>query len=246
MNTINKLKVGMINRRNLLLGALALSATSARADDRLDYAEYPFVDYFSVASRGPAPSASPDITAAVRIASSMPEGDHLTVMEHLAEITERGSTGEVFNSRCKTIANPLIVLFFHQIGYKQTQWPGDCTPWCAATVAWCLKRAGIPIPNNPASSQSYLQYGSQVTDPKPGDLCVFTGVNDASTGHIGLYVSRVKDKLRVLGGNQAGQSTTYCGPGYRQSKICITEFPINEDRSPSAGPHYLTAYVRPV
>ena len=226
----------MINRRTFLTGALAFSATGACADDRLDYVEYPLFDYLSNEKRGLSQSTPPDIAAATRIASSMPTDDHFTVMEHLSQITEIGSTGEVFNSRWKRIANPLIVLFFHQIGYKETERLGDCTPWCAATVAWCLKRTGMSIPSNPASSQSYLQYGKQVADPRPGDLCVFAGVNDSSAGHLGLYVSRIGDKLRVLGGNQTGQSATNCGPGYRQSKICITEIPI----------HYLSAYVRPV
>jgi len=234
-----------INRRNFLTGALVFSATGTRADDRLTYVEYPFVDYFSIKKRGLAQSTSPDIAAAMRIASSMPTDDHFTVMERLSQITETGSTGEVFNSRWRKIANPLIVLFFHQIGYKETQLPGDCTPWCAATVAWCLKQTGMSIPSNPASSQSYLQYGKQVDDPRPGDLCVFSGVNDTFAGHLGLYVSRVGDKIRVLGGNQTGASATNCGPGYRQSKICIAEIPINKDRSPSVGVHYLSAYVHP-
>ncbi len=229
-----------------MTGALAVSATAARADDRLDYDEYPFVDYFSNRKRGLTNSTPPDIAAAIRIAASMPTDDHLTVMERLSRITETGSTGEVFNSRWKKVANPLIILFFHQIGYKETQLPGDCTPWCAATVAWCLRRAGLSIPRNPASALSYLAYGNKVTDPRPGDLCLFSGVSDASNGHIGLYVSRVGEKLRVLGGNQTGQSATNCGPGYRQSKICITEMPVNEARSPSVSIHYLSAYVRPV
>lgn len=236
----------MINRRSLLLGALAFSATDAHAVDSNEYVEYSFIDYFSLKSKGLSHSASLDIAAAMRIASSMPADAPLTVMQRLSQITETGSTGEVFNSRWKEVANPLIVLFFHDIGYQEKQWPGDCTPWCAATVAWCLKRTGMPIPNNPASSHSYLQYGNRVTDPRPGDLCVFTGVDDASIGHIGLYVSRFGDNLLILGGNQAGQSTTNCGTGYRQSRICLTEFPINGDRSRSVGLHYLSAFVRPV
>ena len=236
----------MINRRTFLTGALALSASSALADDdAFDYVEYPFFDYFSIRKRGLSESTPPDIVAAIRIASSMPTDNHFNVMRELSQITETGSTGEVFNSRWRKTANPLLVLFFHQIGYKETQLPGDCTPWCAATVAWCLKRTGMSIPSNPASTQGYLQYGRRVTDPRPGDLCIFAGVNDTSAGHLGLYVSRVGDKLRVLGGNQTGRSATNCGPGYRQSKICITEIPINSDRSPSVGVHYLSAYVRP-
>jgi len=239
----------IITRRSILTTALAFAATGACADDREEYTEYPFVDYFSRSSprtRGLSQSTPPDIAAAKRIASSIPNDDHFSVMESLSQIKETGSTGEVFNSRWKKTANPLIVLFFHDIGYKETYLPGDCTPWCAATVAWCLKRTGMSIPANPASSQSYLHYGARVTDPRPGDLCIFAGVNDTSAGHLGLFVSRAGDKLRILGGNQTGQSATNCGPGYRQSKICVTEFPINEARSPSVGIHYLSAYVRPV
>lgn len=176
----------MINRRNFLTGVLALSTTGACADDQTDYVDYPFVDYFSIRKRGPSKSAPPDVAAAMRIASSMPTDNHYSVMERLSKITETGSTGEVFNSRWKKTANPLIVLFFHEIGYTEKQMPDDCTPWCAATVAWCLKRTGKSVPSDPALARSYLHYGSQVDDPMPGDLCIFAGMNDGAIGHLGI------------------------------------------------------------
>ncbi len=236
----------MIDRRNFLAGVLAFSATGARADDQNDYIDYPFVDFFSIRTRGPSHSPPPDVAAATRIASLMPSDNHYRAMKSLSEITETGSTGEAFNSRWKKVANPLIVLFFHEIGYTEKQMPDDCTPWCAATVAWCLKRTGMSIPSNPALVRSYLHYGNRVDDPMPGDLCIFSGVNNVSLGHMGVYVSHVRDKVRILGGNQAGHAATECKPGYLQSKICTTEIPINSDRSPSVSVLYLSAYVRPV
>ena len=166
-------------------------------------------------------------------------------MQKLSGLTEVGSTGEPFNSRWKTYANPLIVRFFHDIGYKRTPYPGDCTPWCAATVSWCLKRAGHKLPKDPASSQSYLHYGNPVDEPKPGDICVFSDVGDRAHGHVALYLSRSGETVSVVGGNQTGKSATNCGPGYRQSKIDVTEIPINTNKERKIGVHYLRKYVRP-
>jgi uncharacterized protein (TIGR02594 family) len=232
-----------ITRRTLVLGALAVSASPSRADDSADFVEYSFQDYFS--NRGKFTALEPDIEAAESIAGSMPKGSYLDVMQRLSEITQVGSTGELFNTRWKKFGNPLIVRFFHDIGYKETPYPGDCTPWCAATVAWCLQRTGRPIPSDAASSQSFLKYGKQVSDPVPGDLCVFTDVSDHAHGHVGIYMSSHGETLSVLGGNQAGNSTTNCGPGFRRSKITIADIPINPKRERSVGVHYLAAYVRP-
>jgi uncharacterized protein (TIGR02594 family) len=235
-----------IARRTFLIAAAAtLVSSPLMADDRLEYREYNFTDYFSPRLRGRYPIRNEDIEAANRIAESMPKGDWFATMRSLSQITEVGTTGELFNMRWKTFANPLIVRFFHDIGYRKTPNPGDCTPWCAATVSWCLKRAGKKIPNDPASSQSYLHYGSRVANPEPGDICVFTDVRDRAHGHVGLFTSFSGNTLNVLGGNQLGESETNCGPGYRKSKIVMDQIPINSNRDRSVGIHYLAAYVRP-
>jgi uncharacterized protein (TIGR02594 family) len=229
----------------MILGVLTALAMPARADDSSEYAEYPFQDYFNRFLKGRDPSLDRDIDTANELAASMPTDDHFNIMQRLSQITQIGSTGEVFNTRWKKVANPLIVRFFHDIGYKQTPYPGDCTPWCAATVSWCLRRAGRPIPRDPASSQSFLHFGRRVNSPKSGDLCVFTDIGRPSNGHIGLYVSSNPDSLMILGGNQTGDSITNCGPGYRKSKITVTEIPINPSKDRAVGIHYLSAIVRP-
>jgi uncharacterized protein (TIGR02594 family) len=235
----------MLDRRSLMTGVTALLASPACAVPSPDYREYSFQDYFSPGRRGPYPGDPADITKAERIANSLPTQGHFEIMQALSQINDVGSTGEAFNERWKRFANPLIVLFFHEIGYKKTPYPGDCTPWCAATTSFCLKRAGRSIPHDPASSQSFLHYGDPVSEPQHGDLCVFTDIGDPVHGHVGMFVSRTGDSVSVLGGNQSGHSATGCGPGYRQSKIAPVEYPINRERKRSVGVHYLAAYVRP-
>ena len=235
-----------LDRRLFMIGAAASLTTPTVADDRLAYREYSFKDYFASDLRGSYPSDPADIGTANNIADSMPKNDYFKIMQALSQITQVGSTGESFKARWKKFANPLIVRFFHDIGYKKTPYPGDCTPWCAATTSWCLKRAGLPIPTDPASSQSFLLYGKRVTEPRPGDLCVFTDVNDKTHGHVGLFTALNGTVISVLGGNQSGESVTNCGPGYRQSEITLAEIPVNAERKRSVGIHYLAAYVRPV
>lgn len=237
-----------IGRRDFLAGLGTCFVTTAEAvESRNLYREYNFKDYFARSERGTYPSDPSDIGKATKIANGLVKDDYVKIMRSLSEITEVGSTGEVFNERWQKFANPLIVRFFHDVGYRRTPYPGDCTPWCAATTSWCLKRAGYALPPDPASSQSFLSkgYGTKVSEPREGDLCVFTDVNDSSHGHIGLFVNLTDGVLTVLGGNQSGESTTNCGPGYRQSKIVEAKIPVNAGRKRSVGIHYLAAYVRP-
>jgi hypothetical protein len=107
-------------------------------------------------------------------------------------------------------------------------------------------RSGLKLPDDPASSQSFLQYGQRVTSPAAGDICVFTDINDHSHGHVSLFVSSPSvGFVNVLGGNQAGTSVTNCGPGFRQSKIAVLRMADNEAKNPAVSPHFLAAYVRP-
>jgi len=236
----------LFDRRAFLTGIASIAGSSALADSRPEYREYVFKDYFSSSSlRGTYPSDPADIVIANQLAQAMPKTNPFEVMQALSQITQVGSTGEVFNERWKRFANPLLVRFFHDIGYKRTPYPGDCTPWCAATTSWCLQRAGLKIPRDPASSQSFLRYGTRVREPAPGDLCVFTTINDPAHGHVGFFADSDGKSVTVLGGNQTGEAATNCGVGYRQSKIIRAVYPINPERRRSVGIHYLSAFIRP-
>jgi uncharacterized protein (TIGR02594 family) len=217
------------------------------AEADTSYLEYDYVDLYSpLHVLGKFDPPDEDVATALALAKQMPTKDHFIIMKALAAITTKGTTGECFNERWKRVANPLIVKFFHDIGYAKTPYPGDCTPWCAATVSWCLQRSGLKITNDPASSQSFLSYGRPVTSPSIGDLCVFTDIDDSAHGHIGLFVSSPSpDFVEVLGGNQSGSSLTNCGPGYRQSKVTPMQRAINKEKALKVSNQFLAAYVRP-
>lgn len=103
--------------------------------------------------------------------------------------------------------NPLIVEFFSATTYKANN---DMVAWCAAFANWCIERSGRNGSRS-AASQSFLSDQFKATsEPKPGDLAVFT-CYDLSTGRsLGLgHVTFFKEKLpnnfiRAVGGNQSG------------------------------------------
>ena len=192
------------------------------------------------------PAKSTDVDTANQIASTLPTHTYLDVMSSLSKLNTVGTTGELFRARWKNYANPLIVRMFHDIGYATTPLAGDCTSWCAAAVAWCLKRDGKPIPSQPASSQSFLDYGTAVGDPKIGDLCVFTDIADRAHGHVALFYGHAGgSRVKLLGGNQSSLGSTNCGAGYQRSSIDMIVLDTNPRKDRNVGFLYLNKFVRP-
>ncbi len=188
---------------------------------------------------------SADQEMARQLVSTLPETDYYDILLRLSEISTRGSTGESFNSRWRRTSNPLIGLFFQELGYRSAAYD-NCVPWCAVALAWCLKRDGRRLPPNPARSQSYLHYGTPVTEPRRGDICIFTEVDNPAEGHVGLFSGFVDgDKISVLGGNQKGDEETNCGPGFPKSYITFEDVEINAARRKTDNGLYLRAIRRP-
>ncbi len=197
-----------------------------------------------------------DVIHANLIADSMPRSDPYAIMLALSMLKDRSvpkkgqKRGELFIARWVTYGNPLLIRFFTDIGYKATSDPGDCTSWCAASVSWCLKRAGINLPDNPASSQSFLDYGEAVelSKARKGDLCVFTDIAKRGYGHVGFYNPDFKvtpDHVAILGGNQASDGATNCAAGYGTSRITTVSQPINGKRKTRTAGKYLAQVRRP-
>jgi hypothetical protein len=248
-----------IGRRSFILGAaVALAPGLVSAQDADGYIDFEFKDIFDT-TKGTAPDIDPNdlVKVGIHVANGTKVKDHVAVMEYLASIATdpklgdiaKGTDGEYFNARWKKKANPLIVKFFHDIGYKKTPMPGDCTAWCAATVSWALRQAGKPIPPDPASSQSFLNYGHKLganEKPKRGDICVFTHIDDASHGHVGLWHGTAgAGSLKLLAGNQHGVGTTNCKVGYPQSRIDELPYLMNKAKDPKVSGLFLNAIVRP-
>jgi hypothetical protein len=252
-----------LGRRSLLFGLGALIATGpvvrAQQSDE-DYAPFEFNDIFA-GVKGPISDSDPnDLVKVGIIVGLAPTDNFASIMEYLASIDKNrslgenaiGSTGEYFNTRWKKIANPLLIKFFHDIGYKNTPMAGDCTPWCAATISWALKRSGRDLPNDPASSQSFLHgYGRKLDfpheQPQSGDLCVFTDIDDHAHGHVGAWRKFTANQSSVvlLAGNQDGSGPTQCPAGYPKSRIDERTWAMNLEKDRTVSTLYFNAFVRP-
>jgi len=93
----------------------------------------------------------------------------------------------------------------------------DETPWCSIFMNWVAKKAGYSMSNN-AAARSWLNVGTPIHDPEPGDIVVFwRGVRDSWTGHVGVFTGFSKDGNRIytLGGNQSNSVTVSAYPANR-------------------------------
>ena len=85
------------------------------------------------------------------------------------------------------------------------------TPWCAAYVNAILREQNIPgsesVHEHPLLARSFLKWGTEVTEPKLGDVVVFSRGTSNWQGHVGFYIeTRIVDGIEyylILGGNQS-------------------------------------------
>lgn len=78
------------------------------------------------------------------------------------------------------------------------------TAWCAGFVNAIEKKCGRKGTGK-LNARSYLTYGSTVTTPKLGDIVVFKRGNSSWEGHVSYFVSKDKEGILVLGGNQSNK-----------------------------------------
>lgn len=96
--------------------------------------------------------------------------------------------------------NPEVVEMFADSGHSWVR--DDETPWCAAFVGSVLASVGIQGTGQ-LNARSYLQWGTPVDDPQPGDVVVFwRGSRDGWQGHVGFFVRWQNGDVVVRGGNQ--------------------------------------------
>lgn len=221
----------LYSRRQIVMGATAtiVLPTAGLAKRPM------FID-----TKGTKPAPLEDQKRAADIISHLPKDTYVNVMAALAalERTETpGSRGEPWNRRWHQYANPLLVRIWRDMGYSEST---DCTAWCGVTLGWCLKRSGWIPPLNCASSQSYLTYGTPVTNPQPGDLCIFTDFGDKSHGHVTIFVKALptQKSVRVLGANQSLSEPTNC-PGNLDVNVIDERTMALQTKG-----HYLHKYIR--
>jgi uncharacterized protein (TIGR02594 family) len=86
------------------------------------------------------------------------------------------------------------------------------TEWCAAFVNAVLEESDIVSNNDhkyPLTARAFLQWGTKVTEPKPGDIVVFPRGNSSWQGHVGFYLKTMEingvEYYLILGGNQSNK-----------------------------------------
>ena len=96
------------------------------------------------------------------------------------------------------------------------------TEWCAAFVNAVLEESDIVSNNDhkyPLTARAFLQWGTKVTEPKPGDIVVFPRGNSSWQGHVGFYLKTMEingvEYYMILGGNQSNKVSIV---PYRASK----------------------------
>lgn len=220
-----------MNRRSLIHGlAIAPVAGSAfgtaKPSPAAEY-DYPYLDYWSEESLrdrrnrlsifGTEPALEQDIKQAEGIIAAAPTDSPVAVMNYFADLRVVGSTGERFNRRWRRYENLVIVWFFHA---TKTQPTGDCTSWCAAFLSWSLEQAGLKSKHS-ASSQAYLNFGTETKTPTLGDIVVFQNIDNKDRGHVALFLGETPVSVHILGGNQGkcSEAIPSCPPGFPATEI---------------------------
>ena len=226
-----------LTRRAVLGGSMAIFALPAMAAE--EYRIYQFVDYYdkdrnAISILGRFPADKEDIDRALEIAGELAKiKDPFRIMEALSKCKDSGpKSGEKYNERWKKTFNPLISLFFHDIGCNAFA-EDDCTPWCAATLSWCFLKAKKDTKlKYPASSQDFLGHGVPVDDKdlKEGDICILTLPGNKTRGHVGFWMAGSEEEgwVDILGANQRGILPTSCpARDTYQTSVCIQRYDIN-------------------
>ena len=94
----------------------------------------------------------------------------------------------------------------------------DEIPWCSTFVNWVAWKAGLQYTGK-ANARSWLNVGTKVTQPEPGDIVVFWRESPQSwKGHVGIFLGFSADRKRVycLGGNQGNRVSI---SGYRANTV---------------------------
>lgn len=101
--------------------------------------------------------------------------------------------------------NPQIVRYAEETNINGIT--DDEVPWCSTFVNWCAKQAGLQYSGKP-NARSWLNVGTKVSVPEPGDVVVFWRGNPQSwEGHVALFLGFSEDLTRVfvIGGNQGNR-----------------------------------------
>ena len=101
--------------------------------------------------------------------------------------------------------NPEVLKYAKETGIAGVT--TDEIAWCSTFVNWVAMKAGLKYTGK-ANARSWLNAGTKVTVPEPGDIVVFWRESPQSwKGHVGIFLGVSTDKKRVycIGGNQGNR-----------------------------------------
>lgn len=102
----------------------------------------------------------------------------------------------------------------------------DEVPWCSSFVCWVIEQGGLTSTRS-AAALSWLRWGSELSQPRPGCIVVFdrrdkNGVVMPNRGHVGFWMAEANGSVMVLGGNQ---SDSVCLKGYPSEQVVSYRWP---------------------
>lgn len=158
---------------------------------------------------GTAPARHEEVRTGFGILMDAPRQQNaMAVAGYFRDITIRNEDGEFYNREWRVRANPVIVGFFAATGTAPSE--GDQTQWCAAFISYCLASAGRPN-RYTALSGGYRSFGTEVSEPRTGDIAVFALAGESGRrgfGHVGFFLREERrggvPGIVLLGGNQVG------------------------------------------
>jgi len=112
--------------------------------------------------------------------------------------------------------NPEVVKYATESGISGIN--NDEIAWCSTFVNWVAMKAGLQHSKKP-NARSWLNVGTKVLSPEPGDVVVFWRESVQSwKGHVGFFLGFSMDKKRVycLGGNQGNRVSV---SAYRTAQV---------------------------
>jgi len=123
-----------------------------------------------------------------------------------------------FGDHGKDPENPIIVEYLASVvGLSAAKVASDETAWCSAFANWCCETAGEEGTDS-AWALGWEHWGDGTDDPRAGDLAVFSRdhVTDPKDrgGHVGFFLYRKGEGIRLLGGNQS-------------NKVCEQTYPVD-------------------
>jgi uncharacterized protein (TIGR02594 family) len=108
--------------------------------------------------------------------------------------------------------NPEIMKYFEGLGNIYN----DETAWCSAFINWCAMTVRLEHSKR-LNARSWLKIGMPIDYPALGDVVIFWRESpDSWKGHVGIFISKIGDKIYTLGGNQ---NNSVCIMPYKASQL---------------------------